>query len=202
MIQFPMLSNTNSKPSKVQQVVVSEETQGKRLDNFLFTYLKGVPKTRIYRIIRKGEVRINKGRIKPDYRLIAGDCLRIPPIRQAESFENPIPVAWKDKSAERLINQILYEDDGLIVLNKPSGMAVHGGSGVSLGVIEALRHLRGPEKTLELVHRLDRDTSGCLMIAKRRSTLKAIHELFQSGDVEKIYWTLVKGCWKTEKEMI
>jgi len=173
MIQSLMLCNFTAKPPEVQQLRVSAETAGQRLDNFLFTYLKGVPKTRIYRGIRKGEVRINKGRIGPDYRLAVGDCLRIPPIRQADSRQTLVPSAWKDKAAEGLLHQILYEDDGLIVLNKPSGMAVHGGSGVSLGVIETLRHLRGREKTLELVHRLDRDTSGCLMIAKKTQCFKS-----------------------------
>lgn len=187
---------------KVHQKTISEDAAGQRLDNFLITYLKGVPKTRIYRMIRKGEVRVNKGRIKPDYRLAPGDVLRIPPVRIGEmgaqsehseksSIGSPKTVSQKVSS---LLSHILYEDDNLLILNKPAGMAVHGGSGVSLGVIEALRRIHSQEK-LELVHRLDRETSGCLIIAKRRSALKALHELLRTGGVEKIYWALVKGVW-------
>lgn len=190
-----MVSSSSHKIPKVQQVKISSESAGQRLDNFLFTYLKGVPKTRIYRIIRKGEVRINKGRIKPEYRLVAGDTLRVPPVRQGEE-RSAIELSQNDKLARSILDQILYEDDGLLVINKPAGIAVHGGSGVSFGVIEAVRYLRGSEKILELVHRLDRDTSGCLMIAKRRSTLRAIHEQLQAGDVEKVYWALVQGRWQ------
>jgi 23S rRNA pseudouridine955/2504/2580 synthase len=181
-----------TKTSKVHQKVVSEEMAGQRLDNFLITYLKGVPKTRVYRIIRKGEVRVNKGRIKPDYRLVAGDIIRIPPIRLGE-----VPSAGSRQVGSKisqLLSWVLYEDDKLLIINKPAGMAVHGGSGVSWGIIEALRQIR-EQDDLELVHRLDRDTSGCLMIAKRRSTLKAIHELLKNGQVEKTYWALVKGPW-------
>jgi len=195
VLQSSMVSSSSHKIPKVQQVKISSESAGQRLDNFLFTYLKGVPKTRIYRIIRKGEVRINKGRIKPEYRLVAGDTLRIPPVRQGEE-RSVIELSQNDKLARSILDQILYEDDGLLVINKPAGIAVHGGSGVSFGVIEAIRYLRGSEKSLELVHRLDRDTSGCLMIAKRRSTLRAIHEQLQTGAVEKVYWALVQGRWQ------
>lgn len=183
-----------TKISKVHQLAVSREMAGQRLDNFLITYLKGVPKTRIYRIIRKGEVRVNKGRIKPDYRLVEGDMIRIPPVRQGEvkAFDGQRTIGDK---ITNLLSHVLYEDEGLLIINKPAGMAVHGGSGVSLGVIEALRQIR-QQDTLELVHRLDRDTSGCLMIAKRRSTLKDIHELLRNGQVEKIYWAVVKGVWR------
>ncbi len=190
-----MVSLSTKNTPKAHKLVVQTEYEGQRLDNFLFTYLKGVPKTRIYRIIRKGEVRVNQGRIKPDYRLVVGDLLRIPPVRQ----EKPKPLLelpWNDRTAHHLLDQILFEDDGLIILNKPAGIAVHGGSGVSFGVIEALRYLKKNAKTLELVHRLDRDTSGCLMIAKKRSILRAVHEQLQNGMVEKIYWTLVKGQWQ------
>lgn len=189
-----MVSSLPHKIPQVQKIEISMESAGQRLDNFLFTYLKGVPKTRIYRIIRKGEVRINKGRIKPDYRLIAGDELRIPPVRQGEE-RSAIELSQNDKLARSILDQILYEDEGLLVINKPAGIAVHGGSGLSFGVIEAVRYLRGSEKTLELVHRLDKDTSGCLMIAKRRSVLRAIHEQLQAGTVEKVYWALVEGRW-------
>ncbi len=190
-----MLSSSTDKNSKVHNLVISSESAGQRLDNFLFTYLKGVPKSRVYRIIRKGEVRINKGRIGPDYKIMAGDVLRIPPIRR----EEPKPIlslSRNEEIAQRILSDILYEDEGLLMLNKPSGVAVHGGSGLSFGVIEAVRYIRGSEKTLELVHRLDRDTSGCLMIAKRRSTLKAIHEQLRAGQIEKVYWALVKGSWQ------
>ena len=190
-----MLSLLSDKIPKVQQLKISSESEGQRLDNFLFTYLKGVPKTRIYRIIRKGEVRVNKGRIKPDYRLVAGDTLRIPPVRQGEP-RSAIELSQNDQLARSLLDHVLYEDDRLLVINKPAGIAVHGGSGLSFGVIEAVRYLRGSEKILELVHRLDKDTSGCLMIAKRRSLLRAIHEQLQLGQVEKVYWALVKGQWK------
>ncbi|HXH55559.1 MAG TPA: 23S rRNA pseudouridine(955/2504/2580) synthase RluC [Gammaproteobacteria bacterium] len=190
-----MVSSSSHKIPKVQQVQISSESAGQRLDNFLFTYLKGVPKTRIYRIIRKGEVRINKGRIKPEYRLVSGDILRLPPVRQGEE-RSAIELSQNDKLAHSILDQILYEDEGLLVINKPAGIAVHGGSGVSFGVIEAVRYLRGSEKSLELVHRLDKDTSGCLMIAKRRKILRAIHEQLQAGDVEKVYWALVQGRWQ------
>lgn len=190
-----MVSSSPHNVPHVQKVEISTEYAGQRLDNFLFTYLKGVPKTRIYRIIRKGEVRINKGRIKPDYRLVAGDVLRIPPVRQGEE-RSAIELSQNDRLARSILDEILYEDDGLLVINKPAGIAVHGGSGLSFGVIEAVRYLRGSEKTLELVHRLDKDTSGCLLIAKRRSVLRAIHEQLQAGTVEKIYWALVQGRWQ------
>jgi 23S rRNA pseudouridine955/2504/2580 synthase len=190
-----MVSSSSHKIPQVQQVRISSESAGQRLDNFLFTYLKGVPKTRIYRIIRKGEVRINKGRIKPEYRLVSGDILRVPPVRQGEE-RSAIELSQNDKLAHSILDQILYEDDGLLVINKPAGIAVHGGSGVSFGVIEAVRYLRGSEKSLELVHRLDKDTSGCLMIAKRRKILRAIHEQLQAGEVEKVYWALVQGRWQ------
>lgn len=190
-----MVSLSTNKVSQVQKIVVSSETAGQRLDNFLFTQLKGVPKTRIYRIIRKGEVRINKGRIKPDYRLATGDSIRIPPIRQGEA-RSAMELSANDKLARSLLEGILFEDEGLLVINKPSGIAVHGGSGLSFGVIEAVRYLRGAEKNLELVHRLDKETSGCLMIAKRRSVLRAIHEQLQAAEVEKVYWALVKGAWQ------
>lgn len=183
----------------VENLVITADKGGQRLDNFLFVYLKGVPKTRLYRIIRKGEVRINKGRTKPDYKLQVGDVLRIPPVRRTERTAQKLPVIRLSRHheiAQRILRDILYEDDGLLVINKPSGVAVHGGSGLSFGVIEAIRYLRSTEKALELVHRLDRDTSGCLMIAKRRSVLKVLHEQLRDGQIEKMYTALVKGTWK------
>ena len=175
----------------VQWVDISAEEAGQRIDNFLHRYLKGVPKSRIYRLLRKGEVRVNKGRAKPEYRIQCGDQVRIPPLRMAASGD-PGPAV---KEAGRLLDAVLYEDERLLGLNKPAGMAVHGGSGLSFGVIEALRALRPAAPYLELVHRLDRDTSGCLLIAKRRSELRTLHELLRNGLVEKRYLLLVQGEW-------
>ncbi len=180
--------------SRPRQVTIDKESEGQRIDNFLINTLKGVPKSRIYRILRKGEVRINKGRIRPSYRLREGDILRIPPIRVAEPQPKTGPVL--PLLQKRLTDSILYEDTGLLVLNKPSGMAVHGGSGLSHGIIETLRTMRPDARYLELVHRLDRDTSGCLMIAKKRSVLRTLHELLRSNRVDKQYLALVKGKWR------
>lgn len=178
------------KPS-VKWVDINTGQAGQRIDNFLLRVLKGVPKSRIYRLLRKGEVRVNRGRIRADYRLKAGDQVRIPPVRVAER-QKPAPTA---NAVDLLADSILYEDERLLVLDKPAGMAVHGGSGLSYGVIEALRALRPDAPYLELVHRLDRDTSGCLLIAKRRSELRTLHELLRSGGVEKRYLLLVQGDW-------
>ena len=153
----------NISNQQVRLLVIDAEQEGQRIDNFLKTQLKGVPKSLIYRIVRKGEVRVNKKRIKPEYKLVAGDEVRVPPVRVAE--ENALPSA-KLSSIQALESRILFEDDALIVLNKPAGMAVHGGSGLSFGVIEGLRALRPEARFLELVHRLDRDTSGCLLVAR------------------------------------
>lgn len=176
---------------------MDEEHAGQRVDNFLITHLKGVPRTRIYRIIRKGEVRVNKGRVKQTTRLAAGDSIRIPPIRQAESSTEGL-----DGSRYAFLSKaVLLEDDAVLVLNKPSGMAVHAGSGIKVGVIEALRALRTDLSYLELAHRLDRETSGCLVLAKKSSVLKALNEDFKNnslknGRLDKRYLTLVKGQWK------
>lgn len=183
----------------VQFLEVEPELAGQRIDNFLRTRLKGVPKTLIYRILRKGEVRVNKGRIKPDYKLQAGDVVRVPPLRMSEPDE-PAPLA--QGLLERLEAAIVYEDKGLIVLNKPTGIAVHGGSGLSYGVIEAFRQLRPDAKELELVHRLDRDTSGLLMIAKKRSMLRHLHEALRGDGVDKRYLALVRGSWPTSKKRV
>ena len=177
---------------KVQFVTIDPDLEGQRIDNYLRTFLKGVPKSLIYRILRKGEVRVNKKRVKPEYKLQPNDELRIPPVRVSEPTELP---STKLNKVSTLENHILYEDDCLIVLNKPSGTAVHGGSGLSFGVIEALRALRPQQKFLELVHRLDRDTSGCLLIAKKRSALKNLHEQLRDRKVDKRYHALVDGEW-------
>ncbi len=178
--------------SAVRVLVIAADDAGQRIDNYLIRHLKGVPKSRIYRILRKGEVRVNKGRIDAAYRLQSGDQVRIPPVRIGESR----PVQPGGGAVERLRDAVLYEDERLLILNKPSGMAVHGGSGVSFGVIEAMRHLRPELKSLELVHRLDRETSGCLLLAKRRSTLRQLHELVRSNAMDKRYLALLCGAWK------
>ncbi|MGS2720054.1 23S rRNA pseudouridine(955/2504/2580) synthase RluC [Paraglaciecola aestuariivivens] len=181
---------------KVQFVDIDPSLEGQRIDNYLRTFLKGVPKSLIYRILRKGEVRVNKKRVKPEYKLKANDQLRIPPIRVSEPTE--LPSTNLDKVSV-LEHCILFEDDWLIVLNKPSGTAVHGGSGLSFGVIEALRALRPQQKFLELVHRLDRDTSGCLLVAKKRSALKVLHEQLRDKKVDKRYQALVAGEWAANR---
>jgi len=193
------MTNTPSQTSGVQMLEVAPELAGQRIDNFLRTQLRGVPKTLIYRILRKGEVRVNKGRVKPEYKLQAGDLVRVPPLRLAERDE-PEPLA--QGLLERLEAAIVYEDKALIVLNKPAGIAVHGGSGLSYGVIEALRQLRQDAKELELVHRLDRDTSGLLMIAKKRSMLRHLHQALRGDGVDKRYMALVRGRWETSKKQV
>ncbi|WGL97311.1 23S rRNA pseudouridine(955/2504/2580) synthase RluC [Arsenophonus sp. aPb] len=186
--------------NQVQFVTIDNDEAGQRIDNFLLTRLKGVPKSMIYRIIRKGEVRINSGRIKPEYKIQAGDLIRIPPVRQAEKQQNVIS-AKLDKVAA-LTDCILHEDEYLLVLNKPSGMAVHGGSGVNFGVIEALRVLRPEARFLELVHRLDRETSGVLLIAKKRSALRVLHQQLRLKQMQKQYLALVKGQWPSHIKVI
>ncbi len=188
-----------SPTSGVQLLEVAPDLAGQRIDNFLLARLKGVPKTLIYRILRKGEVRVNKGRIKPEYKLQAGDIVRVPPLRLPERDE-PVPLA--QGLLERLEAAIVYEDKALIVLNKPAGIAVHGGSGLNYGVIEAFRQLRPDAKDIELVHRLDRDTSGLLMIAKKRSMLRHLHEALRGDGVDKRYMALVRGSWPTAKKKI
>lgn len=172
---------------------VDGEYAGQRIDNFLITQLKGVPRTLVYRILRKGEVRVNKGRIKPDYRLVAGDVIRVPPLRVAPVAPPPQPGAGLSRE---LSGRIIYEEHGLLVLNKPSGLAVHGGSGVAFGAIEALRVVKPEKHFLELVHRLDRDTSGLLMIAEKRSLLRVLHEQLREGKTHKVYVALLAGRLK------
>lgn len=187
----------NSAAARVRFVEVDEEHAGQRLDNFLMTRLKGAPKALIYRIIRKGEVRINKGRARPTTRLAAGDMVRIPPIRVSHNSAGAV-----DPARYQFLNQVtLFEDDALLVINKPSGMAVHGGSGIPVGVIEALRALRPELRYLELAHRLDRETSGCLVLAKKSSVLRALNDDFKNNSIknarlDKRYLALVKGRWQ------
>ena len=172
------------------EIRIEPDGAGQRIDNFLRNTLKGVPKSHIYRILRRGEVRVNRARIRQHYRLRSGDKVRIPPLRTGSGPFEPFPVPHLLEMLER---SILYEDAELLALDKPSGVAVHGGSGLRLGVIEGLRCLRPELRFLDLVHRLDRDTSGLLLVAKRRSTLTALHRAFREGRVDKRYWVLVRG---------
>lgn len=172
-------------------VTVDAEAVARRLDNFVMGELKGLPRTRVYRLIRKGEVRVNKGRARPSYKLQLGDIVRLPPV----SRDSTVPGAADPDRSRWILAHILYEDGGLLVLDKPSGLAVHGGSGISLGAIELLRAARPAERYLELVHRLDRDTSGCLLIAKKRSVLRALHEQLREGEMDKRYMALLLGAW-------
>ena len=185
--------------SQVAYVEITEDNSDQRLDNFLINRLKGVPKSHIYRIVRKGEVRVNKGRVDVKYRLVAGDIVRIPPVRVAErSEESYIPQGLQ----AALQQGILFEDEGFLIVNKPAGFAVHGGSGVSSGIIEGIRLLRPEAHFLELVHRLDKDTSGCLLIAKKRSALRKLQELFRNSQVQKTYQALLSGQWARKKLVV
>lgn len=184
---------------RVQMIEIPEEFAGQRVDNFLFTRLKGVPKSRVYRMVRTGEVRINGGRVCAQDRLQGGDILRVPPVRVAEREAVQLPTHLLH---QRLDSRVLFEDEAVLVLNKPVGIPVHGGSGASFGVIEALRHLRPEARFLELVHRLDRDTSGVLLIAKKRSALRVLHELFREDRVEKRYLALLVGAWGRKKLLV
>lgn len=181
--------------SDVRYKTISPEEDGQRLDNYLLRILKGVPKSHIYRIIRGGEVRVNKKRAKPSSRLQAGDSVRIPPVRVSD--EKTVFVG--DNLIKLLTESILHEDSHFLVINKPAGIAVHGGSGVSLGVIEALRKIRQDLPYLELVHRLDRETSGCLVLAKKRSALRAVQALLAAREVTKTYWAVLTHPWVGKK---
>lgn len=178
----------------VRMVEVTEEHEGQRLDNFLMRLCKGVPKSHIYKAVRSGEVRINKGRVTPDDRVKLGDWVRVPPMRlPAPDQKRPVPGSEFP---------IVFEDEGLLVIDKPAGTAVHGGSGVSFGVIEALRAARPDARFLELAHRLDRDTSGLLIIAKKRNVLLALHEMFRTSGGKKQYLALVEGAWVNARQHI
>jgi len=183
---------------EVRFLTVDEESAGQRLDNFLIRHLKGVPKTHVYRIIRSGEVRVNKGRAQADTRVVSGDVLRVPPVRvpvrtQAEGAPPPAPAREFP---------ILFEDDAMLAIDKPSGVAVHGGSGVSFGVIEQMRRARPQARLLELVHRLDRETSGILLIAKKRGALTTLQDQFRERETGKTYLALVDGAWPANKKVI
>jgi 23S rRNA pseudouridine955/2504/2580 synthase len=183
--------NDLSKDS-VNWLTVGEDGDGQRIDNYLLKILKGVPKSHVYRILRSGEVRLNRHRAGPEVRLHAGDGLRVPPIRAAEAAA----VRRGATTGTHPVPPVLYEDDVLIALDKPSGVAVHGGSGISHGVIERLRLARPAAAFLELVHRLDRETSGVLMVAKKRAALVNLHAQLREGAVDKRYWVLVQGRWR------
>lgn len=185
-----------SAPS-VRHLTVDEESDGQRLDNYLMRELKGVPKTHVYRIIRSGEVRRNKGRASADDRVQTGDVLRIPPIRLSPQIE-----ARAEKPAPAREFPVVFEDDGLLAIDKPAGVAVHGGSGVSFGVIEQLRRARPTARLLELVHRLDRETSGLLLVAKKKSVLKAVQDQFRERETGKTYLALVVGEWPARQKVI
>jgi 23S rRNA pseudouridine955/2504/2580 synthase len=194
-----MATTTSSSPPPpaVQHLTVDEESAGQRLDNFLIRVLKGVPKTHIYRIIRSGEVRRNKGRVAADDRVNAGDVLRLPPIRISERVQakaaNPAPARTFP---------VVFEDEAFLAIDKPAGVAVHGGSGVSHGVIEQMRQARPQARLLELVHRLDRETSGLLLIAKKKSALKALQDQFRERETGKTYLALVKGQWPANRKVL
>jgi len=181
--------------SKIMQtnlLIINENQQGQRIDNFLFKHLKGVPKSHIYRILRKGSVRVNKKRVKPSYKLQLQDQIRLPPIRVAAKTTAKPSI----QLMELLQRCILYEDENLLIINKPSGLAVHSGSGINFGVIEIVRAMRPAAKFIELVHRLDKETSGCLLLAKKSSILKELHLLLRAGKIKKIYVALLKGHWQ------
>jgi len=196
-----MQENSSDKPdsvvTRVRKVSIDGEQAGQRIDNFLRRELPGVPKGRLYRLLRRGEVRVNGGRIRAEYKLQEGDEVRIPPVRI--NAEGAPPSA---KQSAAILDHVLFEDKRLLVINKPTGIAVHGGSGISHGIIELLRHARPDLRDLSLVHRLDRETSGCLVLAKRRSALRALHEKFREGLVEKNYLGLAIGNWQIGEQLI
>ncbi|GMR01113.1 MAG: 23S rRNA pseudouridine(955/2504/2580) synthase RluC [Gammaproteobacteria bacterium] len=188
------------KNNVVSQITISDAQAGQRIDNFLVKHLKGVPKNHIYRLLRSGQVRVNSGRKKPHYKLQSGDLLRLPPVRTSENQNIQIPEAI----VQLLKNAIIFENDDIIAINKPSGLAVHKGSGLSFGIIEAFRQI-DPEQALELVHRLDRETSGCLLLAKNRQVLAQLHTMLRHETVihmEKTYLALLDGAWTHGKKTV
>ena len=186
------------KKEQSKQIVISEDNAGQRIDNFLIRYLGKIPKSRIYQMLRKGEVRVNRGRVKQTYKLNKGDTLRIPPIFVNEK-NSGIPSRQLQK---KIINSIIYEDDSLLVINKPSGLVVHGGSGQDFGIIETIRTLGGQFEKLELVHRLDKETSGCLILAKNIPGLRLLHRAIQSGEMTKTYNALLSGKLENKEYLI
>ncbi|QSX35061.1 23S rRNA pseudouridine(955/2504/2580) synthase RluC [Shewanella avicenniae] len=195
------MTNNESQFQQVQLLTIDEDNLGQRIDNFLLAKLKGVPKSMIYRIVRKGEVRVNKKRIKPEYKLQEGDVVRVPPIRVSEADPRTAPSPKLQRVAQ-LEDRILFEDKHIIVMNKPAGIAVHGGSGVDYGLIEGLRSLRPQQKFLELVHRLDKETSGVLLVAKKRSALRHLHDQLRNKQMQKDYLALVRGAWQAHDRVV
>jgi 23S rRNA pseudouridine955/2504/2580 synthase len=193
-----LVQNEGRPREPARHIEVTEERAGQRLDNFLMRLLGDVPRSRVYRLVRRGEVRVNGRRAKPEQRLQSHDSVRVPPLRR-EGRSGPARPSVQ--LLETIARAILYEDERLIVLDKPAGIAVHGGSGLSFGIIESLRALR-PRETLELVHRLDRDTSGCLLVARKASSLRTLHALLREGRFEKGYLALVKGRWSEGRKRI
>lgn len=189
-----MLTGTESSPGLSVRYVTVQQDDGQRVDNFLLRELKGLPRSRIYRMLRKGEVRVNGKRVKPTQRLATGDQVRIPPVRGVRDGAPSQPAFIGDAILDTLSRAVVFEDDHLLVVNKPAGMPVHGGSGLSFGAIEALRRLR-PGDELGLAHRLDRDTSGCLLVAKSRRVLLALHRALREHEVKKLYRLVVLGAW-------
>ncbi|ORT50579.1 pseudouridine synthase [Vibrio sp. qd031] len=188
--------------TKVQLIDIDDDMAGQRIDNFLRNHLKSVPKSVVYRIVRKGEVRVNKKRIKVEYKLQPGDVVRIPPVTITEKTDQQPVISTKLNAVANLESQIIHEDDHMLILNKPSGLAVHGGSGLKFGAIEALRALRPQARFLELVHRIDRDTSGILLVAKKRSALRHLQAQFREKTVQKYYFALVMGTWKRSDKQV
>lgn len=185
--------------TSVKYYTISADEEGQRIDNFLLNKLKGVPKSRVYRILRKGEVRVNKKRVDPSYKLEADDVVRVPPMFMEEQAVKAPP---SQTTMHLLSDRILFEDDNFLIINKPSGMSVHAGSTVRVGVVEALRHLYPKLPNLELAHRLDSETSGCLVLAKKKKTLREMHTLLREGQVTKIYWAMTMGKWKKSERWV
>ena len=211
--KLPPPAQSAENTPRVEQVVIDDGHAGQRIDNFLLGRLKGVPKSHIYRILRSGEVRVNKGRIDQTYRLVLGDVVRVPPVKMAAAANPSKDAGFQAKGAGKALPvwRIVFEDDALLAIDKPAGMAVHGGSGINLGLIEALRMSRPDAKFLELVHRLDRETSGVLLIAKKRAALTGMHAMLRgegnnvegaSGRIKKHYYALVNGNWPDQRKSV
>ena len=181
-------------------MTVAAGYEGQRIDNFLITHLKGVPKSRIYRLLRTGQIRVNKGRVKAGFRVSDGDTIRIPPLRLPDSAGDNAAVP--SSLISELMARQLYVDDELIIVNKPAGIAAHGGSGIRFGIIEIMRACYPDDRELDLVHRLDRDTSGCLLLARKRTALKQLHDMFQHGSIQKQYLALLAGNWRNGRHII
>ncbi|MBL1140915.1 MAG: RluA family pseudouridine synthase [Proteobacteria bacterium] len=192
------MKQNHSKKINSKQIVISDDHEGQRIDNFLMRYFGKIPKSRIYKMLRKGEVRVNKGRTKQTYKLKTGDTLRLPPVYLDEEKSESAPRFLQEK----VLDSIIFEDEGIIIINKPAGIVVHSGSGQAHGIIEAFRAIGGIYESLELVHRLDKDTSGCLILAKSIPVLRQLHEIINKGDISKTYTALLAGQVKKKKMTI